>query len=333
MKILQPHIDQILVVSPTEVSNRAYEGIVDSTLIHNRVWLEDPTLKKKDNNPNKCALRFLDRVFERQVILADMYRRASKIETIESLYRRLPSSAKEEIKKYSDLADRKKNTIMNLINHQYAFEPGPREVKANEVREKFKNILLKVHKKYLKENYRYLMKQSDLSEDERYALTYLDINPRILIIFDDCAADLIKVFKSESMRKYFYQGRHNFITLLLSCQTDKDIPIALRTNSFVNIYTDFRNTMTSFEDKANSHPKEVREFVAEAAKLVFSAPHRKFVYIRDDPAGTHFYWLKAQYPIRNFRFGSEALRELCNIVREDSKKIDKNNPFYHTFVL
>jgi energy-coupling factor transporter ATP-binding protein EcfA2 len=334
MKVLQPHIDQVLVVSPTEVSNRAYEGMVDSTLIHERVWLEDPNSKaKKENNPNKCAIRFLDSVFDRQMMLSDMYRRATKIDTIESLYRRLPSSAKEEIKRYSELADRKKNTIVNLINHQYAFEPGIRESKINEVKEKFKNILLKVHKKFLRENYRYLMKQTDLSEDEKYALTYLDINPRLLIIFDDCAADLLKVFKSEAMRRYFYQGRHNYITLLLSCQNDKDIPVSLRTNAFVSIYTDLRNLVTSFEDKNNSHPREIREFVANAGKIVFSVPHRKFAYIRDDPSGQQFYWLKAQYPIKKFKFGSEALNELCSIVRQTNKKIDRNNPFYQSFAL
>ena len=47
MKILQPYIDQVLVVSPSEVSNRAYEGLVDSTLIHDRLYLADPNAKRR----------------------------------------------------------------------------------------------------------------------------------------------------------------------------------------------------------------------------------------------------------------------------------------------
>ena len=59
MKILQPYIDQVLVVSPSEVSNRAYEGLVDSTLIHDRLYLADPNAKKKSDN-NFAFIRAID---------------------------------------------------------------------------------------------------------------------------------------------------------------------------------------------------------------------------------------------------------------------------------
>jgi energy-coupling factor transporter ATP-binding protein EcfA2 len=334
MKILQSHIDQVIVISPTEISNHAYEGLVDSTLIHDKLYLADPQGKAKDNTPEKCAIRFLDRVFSRQQLLADMYYRASDIETLESLFRRLPSSAKEQIRRYSELSDKKKQTIINLINHQHAFDAGVRESKIEEVKKKFKDILLKIHKKHFKDNVKHLLKQN-LTEDEKYTLNYIDINPRLLIIFDDCAADLKKIFKTESMRKYFYQGRHNFITMLLSVQNDKDIPPPLRANTFVSIYTDLKNCLVSFEDKT-SHTKEVREFVQEAAKQIFTdstIKHRKFVYYRDDPAGQEFYWIKAQHPLKTFHFGSDALRELCNMVRENSKKLDQNNPYYQHYAL
>ena len=57
MKILKPYIDQVLVVSPSEVSNRAYEGLVDSTLIHDRLYLADQMQKRRVIITKKCACR------------------------------------------------------------------------------------------------------------------------------------------------------------------------------------------------------------------------------------------------------------------------------------
>lgn len=337
MKILQPYIDQVLVVSPSEVSNRAYEGLVDSTLIHDRLYLADPNAKKKsDNNEEKCACRFLDRIFDRQVMLTDMYSRASDIVTIESLFKRLPSHIKDEIRSYSDKSEREKNRAIELINHKYTFDAGIRDSKISQIKERFKDMLLRIHQKYLKDNIKYIYKNhSDLSKDEMYALTYIDINPKILIIFDDCAADLKKVFKSESMKRYFYRGRHVKVTMLISCQNDKDIPPSLRTNVFVSIYTDKVNCLNGLLDKSNGHTsnKEMQEFINESAKLIFNIPHVKMAYVRDDPSGVGFYALKAQHPIKPFRFGSTALHELCDMVREDSKRLDKSNPFYKHYAI
>ena len=56
---------------------------------------------------------------------------------------------------------------------------------------------------------RELLKQKHLTEDEKYSLMYLNFNPRLLLIFDDCSAQLKPFFNKEIFRMLFYQNRHS----------------------------------------------------------------------------------------------------------------------------
>lgn len=85
MKILQPHIEQILVVAPSEPSNRSYEGFVHPTLIHYRLWLAD-----KQKNDNKGAERFLEAIWQRQTMMSSIYSRVNNIDMLKTLYHKLP---------------------------------------------------------------------------------------------------------------------------------------------------------------------------------------------------------------------------------------------------
>ena len=331
MKILKPHIDQILIFSPTNSQNHSFDGFVDPTLIHDRIYLEDPNGKKSDNSPLNCAVRHLELIWERQVMLSDVYQQTTKIETLDALYHRLPGDARTKIKKYVEESNKSKEGIITVIKHQYQYEPTLRSQMIENIEDKFKNLIIQIYVKYIKDNYKSLIKINDLNENEKYALTYISINPKIMIIFDDCAADYEQLFKKDIMKRYFYNNRHNNVTVLISCQGDRDIPPALRKNTFISIYTDEVTCTNGFNDPSNKYSKDIKKYVQEASATIFSQQHRKLVYIRDDPTKQKFYWIKAEYPIKMFRFGSNALHELCNIVRNDKKQVDKTNTFYEHF--
>lgn len=42
-----------------------------------------------------------------------------------------------------------------------------------------------------------------LTEDEKFTLNYINLNPRLLLILDDCAAELHPLFTKEIFKSFF----------------------------------------------------------------------------------------------------------------------------------
>jgi hypothetical protein len=327
MKQVHGHIEQILLVAPTEPSNRSYDGFVDPSLIHYRMYLPDPTDRK--DTELKAAMRFLETVYKRQEMMAAIYTRANNPESLSTLYTRLSHSERKSGDRYIASLERKRRRVVESVRRQHARNPGQCDQKVKEVNEKFEKMLVLVYKKFLTPNVDRLWKKKDLNEDERYSLYYLHFNPRLLLIFDDCAAQLKPFFNKEIFRKLFYQNRHSFITVLICCQDDTDLPTNLRKNAFISIFTEPIVCTSNFDRGSNKFPKVTKSYVAEIVPEVFVG-FRKLAYIREDDKRQHFYHLTCAYP-RPFTFGSDALSELCATVRSEGVTMDTDNPFYEKF--
>jgi hypothetical protein len=327
MKQLRGHIEQIIVVAPTEPSNRSYDGFVDPTLIHYRMHLPDP--KDKRDTEQKSALRFLETVYKRQEMMAAIYTRANAPKTLSKLYGRLSHSERKPGDRYIASLERKRRRVVGSVRRQHARDPGRCDAKVKEVDEKFEKMLVLVYKKFLSPNAARLWTKKTLSENERYSLHYLHFNPRLLLVFDDCAAQLKPFFNKEVFRKLFYQNRHSFITLVACAQDDTDLPTNLRKNAFISIFTEPIVCTSNFGRGSNKFPKPTKAYVAEIIPDVFVG-FRKLAYIREDDKRQHFYHLTCAYP-RPFLFGSTALDELCRAVRSEGVTMDTNNPFYEKF--
>jgi len=328
MKAVNGHIEQIIVIAPSEPSNRSYEGFVDPPFIHYRLYLADPANPKKDDGA-KGALRFLEAVWKRQEMMAAIYTRANNAEILAQLYGRLPKATRLEGLRYIEVINGKRGRVIERVRKQYAAEAGRREEKVKEVNEKFKKMLVLLYKKYIAPLYEELWERDDLTEDERYSLYYLTFNPRLLLIFDDCAAQLKPFFNKDIFRLLFYQNRHSFITVVLCCQDDTDLPTNLRKNAFLSFFTEPIVCMSNFERSSNKFPKPTRALINEIIGDVFKG-HRKLAYIREDDHRQHFYHVQFPYP-KPFRFGSLASHELCDSVQSAGVSMDKENPFYDRF--
>ena len=328
MKAVNGHIEQIIIIAPSEPSNRSYEGFVDPPFIHYRLYLADPLNPKKDDGA-KGALRFLEAVWKRQEMMAAIYTRANNAEVLAQLYGRLPKTTRIEGLRYIEVINVKRGRVIERVRKQYATEAGRCEEKVKEVNEKFKKMLILLYKKYIAPTYEELWDRGDLSEDERYSLYYLNFNPRLLLIFDDCAAQLKPFFNKDIFRLLFYQNRHSFITVVLCCQDDTDLPTNLRKNAFLSFFTEPIVCMSNFERASNKFPKQTKAIINEIIGDVFKG-HRKMAYIREDDHRQHFYHVQFPYP-KPFRFGSEASHELCDNVQSAGVSMDKENPFYDRF--
>jgi len=328
MKAVNGHIEQIIIVAPSEPSNRSYEGVVDPPFIHYRLYLADPANPKKDDGA-KGALRFLEAVWKRQEMMAAIYTRANNAEILAQLYGRLPKEVRAEGLRHIEVINAKRGRVIERVRKQFAAEPGRREEKVKEVNEKFKKMLVLLYKKYIAPLYEELWESDDLSEDERYSLYYLTFNPRLLLIFDDCAAQLKPFFNKDIFRLLFYQNRHSYITVVLCCQDDTDLPTNLRKNAFLSFFTEPIVCMSNFERASNKFPKPTKQYIAEIVGDVFKG-HRKMAYIREDDRRQHFYHVQFPYP-KPFRFGSSASHELCDSVQSAGVSMDRENPFYDRF--
>ena len=327
MKTLSGFVEQALVISPSEPTNRSYEGYIDAPFIHYRLYLADPTNPRRDDGV-RGALRFLETVWQRQEMMAAIYTRANSPAVLEGLFGRLPAEVRREAQKHLESLGAARARVAERVRRQYP-EGGRREEKAREVKEKFCRLLLLLYKKYITAACAALWEKPDLSEDERYSLSYLDFNPRLLLIFDDCAAQLKPFFSKEIFRKLFYQNRHCFITIIVCAQDDTDLPTNLRKNAFVSFFTEQIVCASNFERPSNKFPKATRQHIESILPDLFRE-NRKLAYIREDDRRLHFYHVQAPQP-RLFRFGSAAAHELCEAVASEGTTMDKENPFYEHF--
>lgn len=330
MKIVSSYIDQILVIAPSEPSNRSYEGFVESPFIHYKLFISDANVSNKKDDSKERAFAFLESIWKRQEMMAAIYTRTNKIEVISSLFSHVVPHIKEEGETIVENINKKRLSATEEIEYKYKDNQGLCDAKLKELNAMYDDLLIQLYKKYIHIDYENIWK-SDLSEDERYSLQYLCFNPRLLLIFDDCAAQLKPFFSKEIFRKLFYQNRHGFITLIICCQDDTDLPTNLRKNAFINFFTEPVVCLSNFERSSNNYSKVAKTFVTEIIPYVFKG-FRKMAYIREDDKSNFFYHVTFEYP-HMFKFGSKALHELCEIVKNTGTTMDTSNPFYDYFKL
>ena len=323
METVRDDIDQIIVVAPTEPTNQSYAGFVDPTLIHYRMCLPNPA--DKNDNDKKQRLKFLQTIWDRQEILASCYVKANNVEVLEGLYNRLKHNDRKESRGYFHQMEKKKEQAMAKVKKLY--EEGFREQKLKEVDERFNKMKTLLFKKFLTDHVNTLWNQN-LTSAERISLQYLHLNPRLLLIFDDCAAELKPFFNQDIFRKLFYQNRHSFITVIMCCQDGTDLNPNLRKNAFVSIFTTLQTCTGYFQ--RDKFPKQTLNYVDEVCKKVYDVKHRKLAYIREDDRHKNYYHLIGKLP-KPFIFGSDALKELCSKVGSKEIVMDKENPFYEKF--
>jgi hypothetical protein len=323
MQILSARIEQCVVVSPSEATNRSYSGCVADQFIHYRMYMPGGRESERDG-----ALRFLTTIWSRQEMMASIYTRANRIEPLEQLFRRIPRGPRMEAVRYLVDMDRNLARAKESLRLQYAADPGRHADKLGVISEKFNTMRRLVYKKYITPHHSALW-AADLDENERYSLMYLKFNPRLLLVFDDCAAQMKDLHRYDIYRKFFYQNRHSFITLIIAAQDDTDIHANLRKNAFISFFTEPIVCMSNFGRASNAFPVATRRYVTDVAGVLFQR-YRKLAYIREDDARKHFYWFEFAIPAP-FQFGSRALLELCAAVRATETTMDRENPFYTQF--
>ena len=307
LKLIRDYVPVAFVISPTEPANRAYEKFVDKSMIH-----FDLTAAKGEDG-------FLEKFWQWASIRSSIYHKVNRREVLMSLYARVRTP---ELDKIINKVEQKKDELIK--NMPFA--------KHDEVEKNYNELLVKVVKKHIQQHKHHLMRNAnDLTEDEMYTLTYLDLNPRVVLVFDDCASELKSYFNKPIFRKLFYQSRHSFITSIFAIQDDTDISANLRKNVALSVFMTPAVAKSNFERGSNKFSKDIQKIASSIYDEIFIG-YRKLIFIDNDSNRQYFYHITAEL-VEPFKFGSQSLHTICSAVESEEGSVDKGNIFYHQFKL
>lgn len=305
---LKPYADQAIVISPTDKQNRTYEkGIIPVPFIHYTI-----------------TEQLLKDIWERQEALATVYAKANRPLILKTLFDKLNI---REARDAIEGAARKLRDYVDEVERTESDEASAKS-KIADMEKECNKLNLLIYKHYINEN-RGKLSRSPLTEDEKYTLKYLNLNPRLVLIFDDCT-DLLKRFKAHPvMQKLFYQGRHSFVTTIIACHTDKALDAELKKNSYVNIFTEESCAHAYFERKTTDLSREAKAKALNALKIAFTplAKFQKLAWIREEKKFYKFTATRRD----DFKFGSPIVREYCRQIQAETGSISASNKFIHGF--
>jgi energy-coupling factor transporter ATP-binding protein EcfA2 len=311
MYLLNPFIKQIIVICPTDLSNKTYSsGVVPVPLIHYSL---------NDN--------IIIKLWKRQEMFSSVYSRANNPNILERLFKKLQLGS---VNKKLEVAESRKAQYIKEIHDQYV-DKSIQDNKKKEIEDKFAELYVKAWKNEIHKHAAELANM-DLDIEERFALKYRNFNPRMLVIFDDCTADFKRLKTKEAkeiLEKFYFQGRWANLTMITAIHDDKKMDSSLRKNAYVSIFTTKEAATVFFGRGTMGYTKKMMQNVERVCDLVFVKEHKyqKLAYIRQEDK---LYRCTATERA-GFTFGGHSIKMYCDMIVADGTSIDTTNEFYDYF--
>jgi hypothetical protein len=260
---------------------------------------------------------------------AALFDTADNLDTLKSVFEKINNSSNNE--KKNMIISNAEKYISNINNSNLDFAQKKMQITTID---KIKNDHLKtLYKSCIRNNKIKLEGMSKLSPDEICCINYVDFIPNIMIIFDDCASKFKKWVKDSTIiKEMFYNGRHYYITLIISAQDDKEIESELRKNAKVSIFTSQQAASSNFTRSANNYPKSVKKYAESCITKIF-APiaigknHKKLVYFRNNDSDPFMYTIADLYP--PFKVGCKGIWELDQKINDINNTNSSKNAFFN----
>lgn len=315
LKILRPYIPTFIVISPTSASNGDYDDRVPDVLI-----FKEPTKEV-----------FLS-IYQRQEAAAAFYRKANKLDILAGLYSKIRDKKVDAI---IMAIKRKRIFAKQKTMEQYSRDHSKRDDELKLIDDTHDDTLRNVYRVSIRSHREHLMKRYKLNSEQIYTLKYLDFNPNLCLIVDDCAAQIKAWGKDETISKIFYQGRHNFITSIYTFQHDKLLDSNFRQNAFTSIFTTEKCARAYFGRSTNNFDKEEIKKINGYIKDTFvsSDPQKKFqkfAYIRENK-NPYYRFTATKYP--KFKVCFPYVQKYCEYVKSNEEIMDIDNPFMKNFMI
>lgn len=318
LNILKDIVPICLAFVPTEdpESPDSYSKIIYSRCVHTDMSRAADKMKKIWTRQSEGRpIMSLNSDFNK---LKALYER-NRIDKIDLKIRQMTNIVNEHIAKVKsnpDISDEEKSNIISQIttklnnnikiNYKQGIAMYKDEMMSRNIEERKKPIT--------EQNYNNL-----LSDTEIKLLKYLNYNNNIIIIFDDCMAEIQKWAKEEEIKKIFFQGRHYNITTMFVMHSDKGFPPDLRANAFINIFTTSAVATNYFNTKNNPIDKKYIKLIPNIIEEIFKQPedpkaprnYRKLVFMSREPTPIKFIIAKK---LTSFQFGGQGLNKLKDCI-------------------
>lgn len=153
-----------------------------------------------------------------------------------------------------------------------------------------------------------------LADKTRFLVSNIDINPNLLLIFDDIASDLNIMSKSNRFKDLFHSGRHYNITTIILCQYATQLSPDIRKSCRLSIFTDFNDLHFKFD---KDEPRPIQRLLFELdMESVFSTTQYRFIaYDIDEAGASKFGYIdSAVVPEPESPMGSASVSNFCKKV-------------------
>jgi|SRR6476661_6320936 len=281
--------------------------------------------------PNNCiksnvSKEWLEMFTTIQKGRASIYKTANNIENLRSLFNKTKSQNDITIE-YN--INKKAKECTDLINNNQLLDYAQKREQTMVIEKTKHNYLMNLYRSTIR---RYKINLEidikTLTSKEICCLQYLDFNPNVLIVWDDCASIFKKIAKeTPEIQEIFYNGRHYYITQIMSFQDDKSIDSELRKNALVNIFTTSEAATANFDRKSNSYSKDQKKRSELCCKKVFSntpgiTNFKKLVYLQNNTTDPFAYIIADTY--KEFQVGCPAIWEVDEKISKKSDDVVDN---------
>jgi hypothetical protein len=287
-----------------------------------------------DKLPNNCiksgaTKEWLEQFMSNQKGKAALYKTANDFKIIKKVFDKIKTSeiieTEKSVKDYGE-------KYIDAINNNSRFDFSQKKEQIVKITNIQKTHLINLYKTTIRKNKFKLETGGDLTPDEICCVNYLDFNPNVLLIYDDCAANFKTwVKESTSIKEMFYNGRHYYITQIITAQDDKEIDSALRKNALISIFTTQQSATANFERKSNSYSKSEIKKAELCIKKIFNDDNKvnfkKLVYLQNGTSSPFCYTIANIY--EDFHIGSDMLWQLDKKISNTTKNPNSNNAFFN----
>lgn len=287
---------RVVLFSTTNESSDDFKDIIHDAMIY-----------------NELTEHKIIEIVKAQIEMAEMYRQVNELPVLMEVFNVCASTQQKNMF----------NSIERALQNACAKVSGPENIKASEISKLRKTVNKKLiyFLKFCIIPNRNKIDVNKLSETAQLCVRYIDMNPRLLIIFDDCqeeVKELIMKKKSEvsmMFKNLFMRGRHNFITHWYTMQDDASLAPALRKNAKVSVLTQNSLAISFIGRTSNSIDPESKKLGLGLCNKLFQGEndYRKIIYFKEKTNETKFQYHTAKDP-GLFRVGSVVVNEFCDEV-------------------
>ncbi len=289
-------IPRVILFSPTAQINGDFKNIIHDLLII----------------PDLTEDKFIE-VIKAQTDIAELYRKVNNIDTLKEVFNVAATNTQKNL--YEKINNTKQSVINNIM------KSNAQNIAAQKIQqlEDSLNDTIINFMKYVILPVRHTLDLEEFSEEGKQCIKYLDLNPRVLLIFDDNMEEIKEIMakkKSEAsmlFKNIFTKGRHYYISFWIINQDDTSVVPCLRKNIMTSVFTTSAVANSYITRASNGISKDDQKIGLSLVGQIFQGKtdFRKIIYLKEKSGVERFKYYTASNP-GLFISSSSVINSFCD---------------------